>query len=48
MYYYTDNKEKEKKLEKIDNKIGKYCDKIDKLNQKIWILHEKRDKILKS
>jgi len=35
------NKDKLKKYEKIDNKIGKYCEKIDKINQKIWILQEK-------
>jgi len=42
------NKEKFIKIEKIENKIGKYCNKIDKLEHKIWILQEKRDKLIKS
>jgi len=45
MYYYTDNKKRDKEIKKIENKIGKYCEKIDKLNLKIWILEEKMNKI---
>ena len=45
MFYYTDDKKKDKELKKIEDKIGKYCNKIDKLNLKIWILKEKINKI---